>query len=69
MSSAPEGRTAGDEAIFYEARLIDVSSAIDRAWVSIAPTLRDDGVTTDLDDELEREIRDNAETFVGDLAG
>ena len=111
MSSAPDGRTAGDEALSYEqwgvdfvreavselpvsltfevdpqvathrfvadlekphgreARLIDVSSAIDRAWASIAPTSRHDGVTADLNDELEREIRDKAESFVGDLEG
>jgi hypothetical protein len=50
-----------------EARLIDVSSAIDRAWASLAPVPRHDGVTADLNQALEQEIRDNEETFVGDL--
>jgi hypothetical protein len=48
-----------------EARTIDVSRAIDRAWGSLAPAPRQDGVTADLNEELEREIRDNEETFVG----
>ena len=49
-----------------EARLIDVSRAIDRAWASLAPQPREDGVTADLNEELEREIRDNEESLVGD---
>ncbi len=39
-----------------EARLIDVSRAIDQAWASPAPAPRADGVTADLNEELEREI-------------
>jgi hypothetical protein len=49
-----------------EARSIDVSRAIDRAWESISPGPREDGVTADLNDELEREIEHYEETFVGD---
>ena len=49
-----------------EARLIDVSRAIDRAWASLAPAPRADGVTADLNAELEREIRDNEEALVSD---
>ncbi len=50
-----------------EVRSIDVSDAIDRAWASISPGPSEDGVTDDLDDELEREIEHYEETFVGDL--
>ena len=49
-----------------EARLIDVSRAIDRAWASLAPAPREDGVTADLNEELEREIRDNEDALVSD---
>ncbi len=52
-----------------EARTIDVSRAIDRAWASLAPRPRTDGVTADLNEELEREIRHNEETFVGEPDG
>ena len=52
-----------------EARSIDVSRAIDRAWESLSPTPRQDGVTADLNDQLEREIEEYEETFVGDLEG
>jgi hypothetical protein len=52
-----------------EARSIDVSRAIDKAWESISPAPRKDGVTADLNDQLEREIEQYEETFVGDLEG
>ena len=52
-----------------DARTIDVSRAIDRAWESIAPAPRKNGVTEDLNEELEREIEHYEETFVGDLEG
>jgi hypothetical protein len=52
-----------------EARSIDVSRAIDKAWESLSPAPRDDGVTSDLNDELEREIEHYEETFAGDLEG
>jgi hypothetical protein len=52
-----------------EARFIDVSRAIDKAWESLSPAPRDDGVTSDLNDELEREIEHYEETFAGDLEG
>jgi len=52
-----------------EARLIDVSRAIDKAWEAISPGPRQDGVTADLNEELEREIVQYEETFVGDLEG
>jgi hypothetical protein len=51
------------------ARTIDVSRAIDRAWASLAPAPRSDGVTADLNEELEREIRHNEETFVVEPEG
>ena len=48
-----------------EARIIDVSQAIDRVWASIAPTPRpDEGVVTDLNDALEQEIRANEEALI-----
>ena len=48
-----------------EARIIDVSRAIDQAWASIAPRPRpDEGVTADLNDALEQEIRDNEEALL-----
>jgi hypothetical protein len=52
-----------------EARSIDVSRAIDRAWESLSPGSREDGVTADLNDQLEREIEQYEETFAGDLEG
>jgi hypothetical protein len=52
-----------------DARTIDVSRAIDRAWQSLSPAPRTDGVTDDLNSELEREIEHYEETFVGDLEG
>jgi hypothetical protein len=52
-----------------KARMIDVSRAIDRAWSSIAPGPREDGVTADLNAALEREIRHNEDTFVAEPEG
>jgi hypothetical protein len=52
-----------------EARAIDVSRAIDKAWETLSPAPRQDGVTADLNDQLEREIEQYEETFVGDLEG
>ncbi len=52
-----------------EARAIDVSPAIDKAWETLSPAPRQDGVTADLNDQLEREIEQYEETFVGDLEG
>jgi hypothetical protein len=50
-----------------EARTIDVSRAIGQAWASISPgSGRQDGVTADLNDALEQEIREHEDTFVGD---
>lgn len=46
------------------ARLIDVSSAIDRAWASLAPRRGDERVTDDLNEALESEIRENEDTFL-----
>lgn len=49
------------------ARLVDVSGAIEHAWSSIAPRpLADaEGIAADLNEELEREIRDNEDTLLG----
>ena len=48
-----------------EARMIDVSAAIDRAWGSIAPKPVDNKrVTDDFAEALEQEIRENEETFL-----
>lgn len=48
-----------------EARLIDVSTAIDRAWSSIAPqATKDKRVTDDFNEALEAEIRENEDTFL-----
>ncbi len=47
-----------------EARLIDVSSAIDKAWGSIAPKPAKTTVTDDFAQALEQEIRENEETFL-----
>ena len=47
-----------------EARLIDVSAAIDRAWGSIAPRPAEQRVTDDFAEALEAEIRENEETFL-----
>ena len=52
-----------------EARTIDVSRAIGKAWESLSPEQAHDGVTADLNDQLEREIVQYEETFVGDLEG
>jgi hypothetical protein len=52
-----------------ETRMIDVSRAIERAWESLAPAPRADGVTTDLNDELEREIEHYEESLAGDPEG
>jgi hypothetical protein len=47
-----------------EARLIDVSAAIDRAWGSIAPKPAKTKVTDDFAEALEQEILENEETFL-----
>ncbi|MCW2753407.1 MAG: hypothetical protein JWQ32_818 [Marmoricola sp.] len=48
-----------------EARLIDVSAAIDRAWSSIAPkSAGDKRVTDDFAQALEAEILENEDTFL-----
>jgi len=47
-----------------EARLIDVSAAIDRAYSSIAPQGTRKRVTDDLNEALESEIRENEDTFL-----
>ena len=47
-----------------DARLIDVSAAIDRAWGAIAPKKSDRRVTDDFNEALEAEIRENEETFL-----
>jgi len=47
-----------------DARLIDVSAAIDRAWGTIAPKPVDKRVTDDFAEALEQEIRENEETFL-----
>jgi hypothetical protein len=47
-----------------EARLIDVSGAIDKAWGSIAPKPTKTTVTDDFNQALEAEIRENEETFL-----
>ncbi|MCW2762299.1 MAG: hypothetical protein JWR85_2500 [Marmoricola sp.] len=53
-----------------EARTIDVRAAIGQAWTSIsAGKHQDDRVTADLNEALEREIRDHENAFVGDLPG
>jgi hypothetical protein len=49
------------------ARTIDVSRAIGHAWASISPdSARQDGVTADLNEALEQEIREHEGTFVRD---
>ncbi|MFL6159190.1 MAG: hypothetical protein ACJ72D_24140, partial [Marmoricola sp.] len=47
-----------------EARLIDVSAAIDRAWGSIAPKPARTRVADDFAEALELEIRENEDTFL-----
>ncbi len=47
-----------------EARVIDVSGAIDKAWSSIAPKPAATTVTEDFAEALEQEIRENEETFL-----
>ncbi|MFL6157672.1 MAG: hypothetical protein ACJ72D_16380 [Marmoricola sp.] len=47
-----------------EARVIDVSAAIDKAWGSIAPKSTRTTVTDDFNEALEAEIRDNEDTFL-----
>ena len=47
-----------------EARMIDVSAAIDRAWGSIAPRSSRSTVTDDFNEALEQEIRENEDTFL-----
>lgn len=47
-----------------EARVIDVSGAIDKAWGSIAPKSAKTTVTDDFAEALEAEIRENEETFL-----
>ncbi len=62
-----------DKPHVQEARLIDVSRAIDTAWAAIGPKPSRErahepsaGVTADLDEELEREIRDHETTLLAD---
>jgi hypothetical protein len=64
-----------DKPHVQEVRLIDVSRAIDSAWASIGPTRPRKGseeapesATADLNEALEREIRDHESTFLGDPA-
>lgn len=47
-----------------EARVIDVSGAIDKAWGSIAPKPAGTTVTDDFNEALEAEIRENEDTFL-----
>jgi hypothetical protein len=47
-----------------DARLIDVSAAIDRAWGAIAPQPATSTVTEDFAEALEQEIRENEDTFL-----
>lgn len=47
-----------------EARVIDVSAAIDKAWGAIAPKPDRTTVTDDFAEALEAEIRENEETFL-----
>lgn len=47
-----------------EARVIDVSGAIDKAWGSIAPKPTRTTVTEDFAQALEQEIRENEDTFL-----
>ena len=47
-----------------DARLIDVSAAIDRAWSSIAPKPAKQRVADDFAEALEAEIRENEDTFL-----
>ena len=47
-----------------EARVIDVSAAIDKAWSSIAPKPAATLVTDDFAEALEAEIRENEDTFL-----
>lgn len=47
-----------------EARVIDVSAAIDKAWSSIAPKPAETKVTDDFAKALEEEIRENEETLL-----
>ena len=48
-----------------EARVIDVSGAIDQTWASIGPRPRpDEGVTQDLDDAFEQEVHDHEEALL-----
>ena len=50
-----------------QARLIDVSRAIDTAWASLAPApAAQDAGDRRLNDELEREIRHHEETFASE---
>ncbi len=47
-----------------EARVIDVSAAIDKAWGSIAPKSAKSRVVDDFNEAFEQEIRENEETFL-----
>lgn len=49
------------------ARMVDVSGAIEHAWSSIAPQPMSAaaGMTADLNEELEREIREHEDTLLG----
>lgn len=50
-----------------EARVIDVSGAIDKAWGSIAPKPAKTTVVEDFAEALEAEIRENEDTFISEL--
>ncbi|MET3960440.1 hypothetical protein ABIE44_000374 [Marmoricola sp. OAE513] len=52
-----------------EARVIDVSAAIDKAWGSIAPKPAKSTVTDDFAEALEAEIRENEDTLLGPIEG
>lgn len=50
-----------------EARVIDVSAAIDKAWGAIAPKPAKSTVIEDFAEALEAEIRENEDTLLADL--
>jgi len=53
-----------------EARVIEVSRAIDQAWAAIAPRPHpEEGVVADLNDALEQEIRDHEALLAGPESG
>lgn len=61
-----------DKPLALEARTIDVAAAMPQAWAWIWPRGHDGtavagGVTADLNEALEREIREHEDTFLGGL--